>query len=131
MGGYLLGEFGHLIADSAGCDAHARFGDLYFDASSLNCACARPAGARAPRRAHRSLVANDTRALLLTSFAKLGNLYADLIPPVKALLRQHADEVDPELQKVRRRARTRERRAVPLTRRTGPAAARRRVRCAV
>ena len=44
-------------------------------------------------------MSNETRALLLTSFVKLANLYSDLIPTVKAFLSQHTDELDPELQK--------------------------------
>ncbi len=78
VGGYLLGEFGHLLADNDGCAPEQQ---LELLASKFPTA------------------SDPTRALLLTTFVKMANLYADLIPAVEKLLAEHSADMAPELQK--------------------------------
>ena len=66
-GGYILGEFGHLIASQAGCSAPAQLAVLkekFITATT---------GAD-----------GETRQLLLTAFVKLGNAHPSLRPEVEA-----------------------------------------------
>ncbi|KAL6076930.1 AP-2 complex subunit alpha [Balamuthia mandrillaris] len=78
VGGYLLGEFGHLIEDQPGCSALEQFTALHskFYSSSL-----------------------PTRAILLSAYAKFLNVYPEyLAETIEELFRQHSTFVDAEIQ---------------------------------
>lgn len=77
IGGYLLGEFGHLIADNPGCSPIEQFVALQ---SKFNgCSSA-------------------TRAILLSSFVKFVNLFPEIKPQLLQVFRAYSHTLDPELQ---------------------------------
>ncbi|KAJ3213497.1 hypothetical protein HDU67_002831 [Dinochytrium kinnereticum] len=77
VGGYLLGEFGHLIANSPGCAPYDQFTALH---SKF--------GICSPR----------TRALLLTTYLKFVNLFPEIREEVLNVFRQLRGAMDVEIQ---------------------------------
>eukprot|EP01113_Clastostelium_recurvatum_P008019 TRINITY_DN1375_c0_g1_i2.p1 TRINITY_DN1375_c0_g1~~TRINITY_DN1375_c0_g1_i2.p1 ORF type:complete len:1036 (+),score=302.77 TRINITY_DN1375_c0_g1_i2:111-3218(+) len=77
VGGYILGEFGHLIAEQPGSGPMDQFRVLH---------------AKFPT------VGLTTRAMLLTTYAKIVNLYPELTAPVQDVFRQHQSFIDAEIQ---------------------------------
>lgn len=77
IGGYLLGEFGHLIADNPGCSPIEQFMALQ---SKFN-GCS-----------------STTRAILLSSFVKFVNLFPEIKPQILQVFRAYSHTLDPELQ---------------------------------
>ncbi|KAI7850353.1 adaptin N terminal region-domain-containing protein [Circinella umbellata] len=77
VGGYILGEFGHLIANYPGCSPIEQFQAIHakFNLCSLN-----------------------TRALLLTSYVKFVNLFPEIKGQVLAVFNQYRYVLDSELQ---------------------------------
>lgn len=78
VGGYLLGEFGHLLADNDGCSPEQQLQVL---------------------ESKFGTVGDATRGLLLTTFVKMANLYNELTPEVEKVLDAHSADMSPELQK--------------------------------
>jgi AP-2 complex subunit alpha len=78
VGGYLLGEFGHLLADNDGCSPEQQLQVL---------------------ESKFATVGDSTRGLLLTTFVKMANLYNELTPEVEKVLEAHSADMSPELQK--------------------------------
>lgn len=77
IGAYLLGEFGHLIADNPGCSPIEQFVALQ---SKFNgCSTA-------------------TRAMLLSCFVKFVNLFPEIKPQLVQVFRAYSHTLDPELQ---------------------------------
>ncbi|RPA91944.1 Adaptor protein complex AP-2 alpha subunit [Choiromyces venosus 120613-1] len=77
IGGYLLGEFGHLIADNPGCSPIEQFVALQ---SKFNgCSSA-------------------TRAILLSSYIKFINLFPEIKPQLMQVFNAYSHTLDPELQ---------------------------------
>ncbi|KAI9700960.1 MAG: hypothetical protein M1820_006605 [Bogoriella megaspora] len=77
IGGYLLGEFGHLIADTSGCSPIEQFMALQ---SKLN-GCS-----------------PSTRAILLSCFIKYVNLFPEIKDQLLSVFRAYSFTMDPELQ---------------------------------
>jgi AP-2 complex subunit alpha len=77
IAGYLLGEFGHLIADNKGCSPIEQFMALY---------------AKMP------FCSDNTRALLLSSFVKFVNLFPEIKPQLLQVFRIYTHSPDSELQ---------------------------------
>ncbi|KAJ3116086.1 hypothetical protein HDU96_010461 [Phlyctochytrium bullatum] len=77
VGGYLLGEFGHLIANSPGCAPYDQFMAL----QSKFTICSPP-----------------TRALLLTTYLKFVNLFPEIRDEVLGVFRQLRGAMDVEIQ---------------------------------
>ena len=77
IGGYLLGEFGHLIADSAGCNPIEQFAAL--QSKMQGCS-------------------PSTRAMLLSSFVKFVNLFPEIKDQLLQVFRAYSFAMDPELQ---------------------------------
>lgn len=77
IGGYLLGEFGHLIADSANCSPIEQF--LALQSKFNGCS-------------------SNTRAILLSSFVKFVNLFPEIKPQLLQVFRAYSHTLDPELQ---------------------------------
>ncbi|KAJ3191512.1 hypothetical protein HK101_007652 [Irineochytrium annulatum] len=77
VGGYLLGEFGHKIANSPGCAPIDQFTALH----SKFGVCSPP-----------------TRALLLTTYLKFVNLFPEIRDEVVNVFRQHRNVIDVEMQ---------------------------------
>ncbi|KAF2225569.1 adaptin N terminal region-domain-containing protein [Elsinoe ampelina] len=77
IGSYLLGEFGHLIADSPKCSPIEQFLALQskFNSSSPN-----------------------TRAMILSAFVKFVNLFPEIKPQLLKAFRTYSHTLDPELQ---------------------------------
>ncbi|KAL7276667.1 hypothetical protein RUND412_000327 [Rhizina undulata] len=77
IGGYLLGEFGHLIADNPGCSPIEQFTalQLKFNGSS-----------------------SATRAIILSSFIKFVNLFPEIKPRLLQVFHVYSHTLDPELQ---------------------------------
>ncbi|PSK58760.1 AP-2 complex subunit alpha-2 isoform B [Elsinoe australis] len=77
IGSYLLGEFGHLVADSPKCSPIEQFLALQskFNSSSPN-----------------------TRAMILSAFVKFVNLFPEIKPQLLAAFRTYSHTLDPELQ---------------------------------
>ncbi|KAI9320609.1 adaptin N terminal region-domain-containing protein [Dichotomocladium elegans] len=77
VGGYILGEFGHLIANNPGCSPIEQFTAVHskFNLCSLN-----------------------TRALLLTTYVKFVNLFPEIKGQVLAVFNQYRYVLDAELQ---------------------------------
>ncbi|KAG8631157.1 hypothetical protein KVT40_000297 [Elsinoe batatas] len=77
IGSYLLGEFGHLIADSPKCSPIEQFLALQskFNSSSPN-----------------------TRAMILSAFIKFVNLFPEIKPQLLQAFRTYSHTLDPELQ---------------------------------
>jgi len=77
IGGYLLGEFGHLIADSKGCSPIEQF--LALQNKMQGCS-------------------SSTRAILLSSFVKFVNLFPEIKPQLLHVFRAYSHALDSELQ---------------------------------
>ncbi|KAK4694605.1 AP-2 complex subunit alpha, partial [Lecanoromycetidae sp. Uapishka_2] len=77
IGGYLLGEFGHLIADAKGCSPIEQF--LALQAKMHSCT-------------------SSTRAILLSSFIKYVNLFPEIKPQLLHVFRAYSHTLDSELQ---------------------------------
>ena len=77
IGGYLLGEFGHLIADNDGCSPIEQFMAL----SSKFQGCS-----------------SSTRAILLSSFIKFVNLFPEIKPRLLRVFDLYSHSLDSELQ---------------------------------
>jgi AP-2 complex subunit alpha len=77
IGGYLLGEFGHLIADNKGCSPIEQFTAL----QSKMTGCS-----------------DTTRALLLSTFVKFINLFPEIKPQLLQMFQFYSHSPDSELQ---------------------------------
>ena len=77
IGGYLLGEFGHLIADNPGCSPIEQF--MALQSKFNGCSSA-------------------TRAILLSSYIKFINLFPEIKPQLMAVFYAYSHTLDPELQ---------------------------------
>ncbi|CEP12565.1 hypothetical protein [Parasitella parasitica] len=77
VGGYILGEFGHLIANIAGCSPIEQFRAVH---------------------AKFNLCSLQTRALLLTTYVKFVNLFPEIKGQVLPVLNQYRYVLDAELQ---------------------------------
>lgn len=77
IGGYLLGEFGHLIADSKGCAPIEQF--LALSAKMRGCS-------------------SSTRAILLSCYVKFVNLFPEIKPQLLQAFRAYSHSLDSELQ---------------------------------
>lgn len=77
IGGYLLGEFGHLIADTKGCSPIEQF--LALQTKMQGCS-------------------SSTRAILLSSFVKFVNLFPEIKPQLLHVFRAYSHTLDSELQ---------------------------------
>lgn len=77
IGGYVLGEFGHLIADTQGCTPIEQF-------LALN---------------HKfNLVSPFTKALLLSTYIKFVNLFPEIKPQLIRVFQDHSRSLNSELQ---------------------------------
>ena len=77
IGGYLLGEFGHLIADNDGCNPINQLMSLQ---TKLNGS------------------SSSTRAILLSCFIKFVNLFPEIKPQLLMVFRAYSHALDSELQ---------------------------------
>ena len=77
IGGYLLGEFGHLIADTKGRSPIEQF--LALQTKMQGCS-------------------SSTRAILLSSFVKFVNLFPEIKPQLLVVFKAYGRTLDPELQ---------------------------------
>ncbi|KAI9820235.1 MAG: hypothetical protein M1827_005857 [Pycnora praestabilis] len=77
IGGYILGEFGHLIADSKGCSPIEQF--LALQSKLQGCS-------------------SSTRAILLSSFVKFVNLFPEIKPQLLQVFTAYSHTLDSELQ---------------------------------
>ncbi|KAI5309426.1 hypothetical protein KEM55_003254, partial [Ascosphaera atra] len=77
IGGYILGEFGHLVADNPGCSPIEQF--MALQARMVYCS-------------------DNTRALLLSSFIKFVNLFPEIKPQLLHVFRLYSRSADAELQ---------------------------------
>ncbi|KAJ9084078.1 hypothetical protein DSO57_1028047 [Entomophthora muscae] len=77
VGGYILGEFGHLIVSLPECSPIEQFATLH---------------------AKFSMCSLPTRALLLTTYVKFCNLFPEIKPQVSMILNQYQHILDSELQ---------------------------------
>jgi len=77
IGGYLLGEFGHLIADNKGCNPIDQF--LVLSTKLSGCS-------------------SSTRAIILSSFVKFVNLFPEIKNQLLYVFRAYSHTLDPELQ---------------------------------
>ncbi|EON67830.1 hypothetical protein W97_07085 [Coniosporium apollinis CBS 100218] len=77
IGGYLLGEFGHLIADNEGCSPIQQF--MAIQSKMQGCS-------------------SSTRAILLSSFVKFVNLFPEIKPQLLQVFRAYSHSLDSELQ---------------------------------
>jgi AP-2 complex subunit alpha len=77
IGGYLLGEFGHLIADTKGCSPIEQF--MALNAKLRGCP-------------------SSTRAIILSSFVKFVNLFPEIKPQLLQTFRAYSHSLDSELQ---------------------------------
>lgn len=77
IGGYLLGEFGHLVADTEGCSPIEQF--LALQHKLPGCS-------------------SSTRAILLSSFVKFVNLFPEIKPQLLHVFRAYSHTLDSELQ---------------------------------
>lgn len=77
IGGYLLGEFGHLIADNKGCSPIEQF--LALNAKMRGCS-------------------SSTRAIILSCFIKFVNLFPEIKPQLLQTFRAYSHSLDSELQ---------------------------------
>ncbi|PWW72994.1 Adaptor protein complex AP-2 alpha subunit [Tuber magnatum] len=77
IGGYLLGEFGHLIADNPGCSPIEQF--MALQSKFNGCSSA-------------------TRAILLSSYIKFINLFPEIKPQLMQVFNAYSHTLDPELQ---------------------------------
>ena len=77
IGGYILGEFGHLIAENKGCSPIEQFMALQSKMMSAS---------------------DTTRALLLSSFVKFVNLFPEIKPQLHQMFQYYSHSPDSELQ---------------------------------
>ena len=77
IGGYLLGEFGHLIADTKGCSPIEQFLALQHKMQGSS---------------------SSTRAILLSSFVKFVNLFPEIKPQLLHVFNAYSHTLDSELQ---------------------------------
>ena len=77
IGGYLLGEFGHLIADTKGCSPIEQF--LALQTKMQGCS-------------------SSTRAILLSSYVKFVNLFPEIKTQLLVVFRAYSHTLDSELQ---------------------------------
>jgi len=77
IGGYLLGEFGHLIADNKDCNPIDQF--LALSTKLSGCS-------------------SSTRAIILSSFVKFVNLFPEIKNQLLYVFRAYSHTLDPELQ---------------------------------
>ncbi|KAB8338872.1 hypothetical protein FH972_021816 [Carpinus fangiana] len=77
IGGYILGEFGHIIADTEGSSPIEQF--LALQSKLLNCS-------------------TDTRMIILSCFIKFVNLFPEIKPQLLSIFHAYADVLDSELQ---------------------------------
>ncbi|KAG0636582.1 adaptin N terminal region-domain-containing protein [Tuber brumale] len=77
IGGYLLGEFGHLIADNPGCSPIEQF--MALQSKFNGCSSA-------------------TRAILLSTYIKFINLFPEIKPQLMQIFNAYSHTLDPELQ---------------------------------
>lgn len=77
VAGFILGEFGHLIANEETCSPIEQFSTLH---SRFNLANA------------------DTRAILLSTYVKFVNLFPEIKSEILLVFRQFSEVLDPELQ---------------------------------
>ena len=77
IGGYLLGEFGHLIADNKGCSPIEQL--IALQTKLQGCS-------------------SSTRAILLSSFIKFVNLFPEIKPQLLQVFRAYSHTLDSELQ---------------------------------
>jgi AP-2 complex subunit alpha len=77
IGGYLLGEFGHLIADSKRCSPIEQF--MALQSKMMGCS-------------------DTTRALLLSTFVKFTNLFPEIKPQLLQVFQFYSHSPDSELQ---------------------------------
>lgn len=77
IGGYILGEFGHLIAEDRGCSPIEQF--LALQNKLQGCSSA-------------------TRAIILSSFIKFVNLFPEIKPQLLQVFRAYSHTLDSELQ---------------------------------
>ena len=77
VGGYVLGEFGHLIAEKQGSDPQNQFRVLY---------------------QRFGMVSAPTKALLLSSFCKFVNVWPELRRTCREVFTTHANFIDAEIQ---------------------------------
>ena len=77
IGAYILGEFGHLIADAPGCSPIEQFMALYNKLQTC---------------------ATDTRAIILSCFIKFVNLFPEIKQQVVNVFQQFSNVLDSELQ---------------------------------
>lgn len=77
IGGYILGEFGHLIADNKGCSPIEQF--MALQSKMIVCS-------------------DTTRALLLSTFVKFVNLFPEIKPQLLQIFQFYSHSPDSELQ---------------------------------
>ena len=77
IGGYLLGEFGHLVADTKGCSPIEQF--LALQHKMQGCS-------------------TGTRAIILSSFVKFVNLFPEIKPQLLHVFNAYSHTLDSELQ---------------------------------
>jgi AP-2 complex subunit alpha len=77
IGSYILGEFGHLIADTKGCSPIEQF--LALQAKFSSCS-------------------PNTRAMILSAFIKFVNLFPEIRPQLLGAFRTYSHSLDSELQ---------------------------------
>lgn len=77
IGGYLLGEFGHLIAEDKGCSPIEQF--LALQGKLQGCS-------------------SSTRAIILSSFIKFVNLFPEIKPRLMYVFQAYSHTLDSELQ---------------------------------
>lgn len=77
IGGYILGEFGHLIAEDNGCSPIEQF--LALQGKLQGCS-------------------SSTRAIILSSFIKFVNLFPEIKPRLMFVFRAYSHTLDSELQ---------------------------------
>eukprot|EP01114_Cavostelium_apophysatum_P019630 TRINITY_DN6382_c0_g1_i1.p1 TRINITY_DN6382_c0_g1~~TRINITY_DN6382_c0_g1_i1.p1 ORF type:complete len:964 (-),score=261.68 TRINITY_DN6382_c0_g1_i1:12-2903(-) len=77
VGGYILGEFGHLIAEQPGMSPREQFESLHSKFGSVSI---------------------QTRGLLLSAYAKFVNLYPELADVIRPIFRTYQTSIDTEIQ---------------------------------
>ncbi|EFA74743.1 adaptor-related protein complex 2 [Heterostelium album PN500] len=77
VGGYILGEFGHLIADNPASSPLIQFQTLHGKFATCGL---------------------QTKALLLSTYAKFVNLFPELTQQTQEVFRQHSSYIDAEIQ---------------------------------
>jgi len=82
VGGYILGEFGHMLNESDLEDGPAIAGAQQF----------------AALHQHFTKCTNATKCILLSSYCKMQNLYPELLPAIRPIFEAHTTVIDSELQ---------------------------------